>query len=270
MRTFYGCVLFLAGMATPAYADVILIPPLAPPCFDRPGLGTPDCTIGSGRWALELGIADWTRDAAGPMRSDALVIGDTLLRYGVSEHGEVQIGWTAFGRESIRDRAAHTRESSSGVGDVTLAYRHQIRDSDAGGIGFAVMPYVQLPTGGQKMGAGDWGAGFLIPASVDLGGPSLALTAQVDAVPDGDRKGRHLGYGAVLGLGFDVSDSLSFSPEIALYRDRDPEEHTTQATAGLSLAYAPGWYHQWDIGTNIGLNHATADVQVYFGYARRF
>lgn len=266
MRALFGCVLVLTAMATPAYADVTP----SPPCFDRPGLGTPDCTIGAGKWAGEISLGDWTRDTSGPVRSDVVVVGDALLRYGVSDNGEVQIGWTAYGHQRVRDAAAGTIDRSSGVGDVTLAYRHNLLDADNGGIGFALMPYVELPTGGQTIGAGDWGAGVIIPASADLGGPKLTFTGQIDAAPDSDRKGRHLGYGAVLGLGFDLSNSVSFSPEVSLYRDEDPEEHATQALAGLSLAFQPGGNHQWDIGANLGLNRDSPDMQIIVGYARRF
>ena len=41
-------------------------------CPDRPGLGTPACTIDAGRAAIEVGLADWTREEEAGTRTDAL------------------------------------------------------------------------------------------------------------------------------------------------------------------------------------------------------
>jgi len=84
----------------------LMIPAFAAPvaaqqrdfCPGRPGLGTSPCTIAAGRIAVELGIVDWTLDREVGARSDTLLLGDLLLRTGLTERFEVQIGWTAFGR----------------------------------------------------------------------------------------------------------------------------------------------------------------------------
>lgn len=259
--------LFLSSMSTPAWADA---PPLRDLCPDRPGLGTPACTLDSGHVLVELGLADWTRDTAGPMRTDTLVAGDALVRVGLTNHLEAQIGWTAYGHVRTHDRIAGTAHDTAGAGDVTLALRRNFRNPDGSGFSIAAMPYVTLPSGGKAIGAGDWGAGLLIPMSFDLGGISLALAPEIDAAVDGDGAGRHLGYGSVAGLEFSLTDALSASTEISIHRDDDPAGHTTEALAGLSAGWQPDKDLQFDIGLNIGLNATSPDTELYFGIARRF
>ncbi len=239
-------------------------------CADRPGLGTPACTADKGSIIFEAGLADWTRDSNGQSRTDMWQTGEALLRIGLSNALEAQFGWTAFGHERVRDKSSGQTASRSRVGDVTLALRQNLLNPAGPGFSLAVMPYASLPVGRQPVGAGDWGGGVSVSMSQDMGGVSLSATPRIDAAVDGDGKGRHLGYGAVLGLGFNLSDSVSASTEISLYRDKDPEGHSTEALAGLSLGWQPGKDSQWDAGANLGLNGNSPDVQLYFGYVRRF
>lgn len=239
-------------------------------CPDRPGLGTPACAVDEGDIILEVGIGDWTRDRDGSVRTDVIVAGDALLRVGLTPSLEAQIGWTAVGRVRERDRALGTVATRTEVGDVTLALRQNLRNPDGSGFSVAAMPYVTLPVGGQPIGAGDWSAGLMLPASIELGDVSLGLTPQVAAATDGDGKGRHLAYGATAGVGFGVTDSVSMALELAVVRDRDPEGHATELLGGISAGWQVDDNSQWDIGANIGLNDESPDMQLYLGFAHRF
>lgn len=239
-------------------------------CPDRPGLGTPACTVEPGTIMLEVGLADWTLDRTADSRTDAWTFGDALLRAGLTPSLEVQVGWTMLGHVREHDRATGTANSRTRTGDVTLALRQNLSHPDGSGFSVALMPYATLPLGGNGIGAGDWGAGLIVPASFDLGALSLGLTPHVDAAVDGDGNGRHLAYGSVAGLGFSVSDNISMAAEMSLTRDRDPGGHSTEALAGLSAGWQPDADSQWDVGANIGLNRDSPDIELYFGFARRF
>lgn len=239
-------------------------------CPDRPGLGTPPCTLDAGAVMLEVGIADWTLDRNADGRTDSLAFGDALLRAGLTPSLEVQLGWTALGHVRERDRASGDTTRRTRTGDVTLALRQNLRNPDGSGFSAAVMPYATLPVGGAGVGAGDWGAGLIVPVSFELGSVSLGLSPHVDAAVDGDGDGRHLAFGSVAGIGFGVSGDVSMAAELSLTRDRDPGGDTTEALAGLSAGWQVGDDSQWDAGVNVGLNRDSPDVELYFGYARRF
>ncbi len=240
-------------------------------CPDRPGLGTPACTMDKGRISVELGIAGWEHDRTADQRTDSVTAGDWLVRLGLDDALEAQIGWTAYGHVRVRDRLSGAVEKAGGVGDITLALRRNLRNPDGSGTAIAVMPYATLPVGTGPLGAGDWAAGLIVPMSMDLpSGFSFALTPQVAAAADSDGRGRHLAFGSVAGLGFGFGPTVSASLELSLLRDHDPDGRSTDALAGLSLAWQPGDDLQLDAGVNLGLNRASPDVAVYIGIARRF
>lgn len=252
-----------AGIGTAAAQD------LRPLCPDRPGLDTPACTVDPGHLVVESGIADWSLDRAPGQRTDSFTFGDLLLRYGVAQHAEVQLGWTALG--TIRTRAAGSIEHSSGTGDMTVAVRRNLAHPDGSGVAAAIMPYATLPTGGATIGAGDWGAGLIVPLSFSLNDKlSLSLTPEADAAVDEERHGRHLAYGSAIGITTELAESLTTALEFQAVRDRDPDGHSTQALAGVSFAWQPKPSLQLDMGAVAGLNRASPDVELYMGIARRF
>jgi hypothetical protein len=238
-------------------------------CPDRPGLGTPACTIGQGRGALELGLIDWTHDSDGAVETDDVAAADLLLRYGITGSLEIQLGWTAYAHS--RARFGALVETVDGVGDVLVALRQNLLNPDGSGFSIAVMPYVTLPTGSDGIGAGDWGGGLIVPMSQDLaGGFSLQFTAEADAAVDADGDGRHFAYSGVIGLGIPISDAIGATAELSAGRDEDPTGHSTEVLAGISAGWMPNDDFQIDVGANIGLNDNTADLELYLGIAKRF
>jgi hypothetical protein len=238
-------------------------------CPDRPGLGTPACTLEQGRLAAELGLIDWTLDRPDGNRTDTIAAGDLLVRYGVSDRLEVQLGWTAFGH--VRDRFIGLVEKSAGPGDVLVAVRRNLRNPDGSGFAVALMPFVTLPTGGSTLGVGDWGAGLLLPISSELAaGFQLGFTGSIEAAVDEDGDGRHLAYGGVMGLDVPVGNNLSATFELSAQRDEDVSGTKAELLGGLSAAWSPGSSLQLDVGANIGMNRDAPDVQLYLGVARPF
>lgn len=254
----------LLAVAAPALAE------LREYCPDRPGIGTPSCIIDRGHVSVELGLADWTLDRSAAARDDQMFFGDLLIRYGLGDSTEVQLGWTSFGRDVDRDRATGIRTRANRAGDATVALRQNLRNPDGSAFSLSVMPFATLPVGRQPIGAGDWGAGLRVPVSYEIDDRfSVALTPEIDAAVDEDGDGRHLAYGAVAGLATKISAALSATLEYQLAEDRDPAGHATQQLAGLSLGWQPRDDLQLDLGANAGVRHGP-DVELYVGVSRRF
>ncbi|VWX53505.1 transporter [Novosphingobium sp. 9U] len=240
-------------------------------CPDRPGIGTPACTMAPGKASLEVGLGDWSVDADSAERQDVFLTGDTLLRYGIADHAEVQLGWTALGFARTRDRLTGTVDHRSGTGDVTVALRRNLANPDGSGLSLAVMPYVTLPVGREPFGQGDLGAGLKVPLSYELSQSwSLATTTSFDAAVNEDGSGRHFAFDEVVGAQLELSKAVSVTAEYEFTLDRDPASHHTEQVGGLSLAWQPADDLQLDLGANLGLDHDAQDAEVYFGVSRRF
>jgi hypothetical protein len=240
-------------------------------CPDRPGLNTPACTIDAGRVQVEVSLADWARSSGGGVRSDELLLGDTLVRIGVSDSAELRIGWTPYGEQRVRDRLAGTRASDSGSGELTLGVKYNLMSPDGSGTSVGLLPSVTLPTGSGPLDSGDWSAAVQLPVSFDLGNDvSFGLTPEISAAVDGDGDGRHAAYALTAGFGFAPVDNLAVAIEAQVARDDDPTGGSTAAIAGVALGYQIGEDSQIDIGSQFGLNRNAADVELYVGVSRRF
>ena len=237
-------------------------------CADRPGFGTPTCTLAPGEAMIELGLAGWERASDAATREDSIATGDVLLRVGVAEAMEVQIGFGGYGRTRSRDRMTGLVTRDSGVGDILLAARHGLAGPNGP---VAVQAYVTLPVGTSPVGAGDWGAGVLLPIEFDLGaGLGLALTPEVSAAVDGDGNGRHIAYGGTIGLSGEIAPGIGVSGEVLLIRDNDPLGHATDARGAVAAAWQVAADWQIDAEVDIGLSAAAPDHALIVGIAHRF
>ena len=238
-------------------------------CTDRPGLGTPACTVQPGKVQVETGLADWTRDRDDGARTDTWLFGDTLVRIGVAEPLELQLGWTPYGHERVRHATGVQRTGR--VGDALVGLKYNFASPDGSGFSLAVQPQVTLPIGREPIGAGDWGASVVVPVSYDLSDTvQLQATPVAAAAVDEDGHGRHAAYGATLGLGLSLSDAITAAVEAQAIRDEDPGGTTTQALLGLSVGWQIGDELQLDAGSNIALDHDSDDLDVYVGISQRF
>ncbi|MBN8814260.1 MAG: transporter [Sphingomonas sp.] len=238
-------------------------------CPARPGLGTPACTIDPGRVSVETSLGDWTLDKQGGDRTDTILIGDTLVRVGLTDTIEVQIGWTPLG--IVRERSGGVVDRATRVGDVTLGLKANLANPDGSGFSVAVQPFVTLPAGRQPVGAGDWGAGVVVPLTFDLSkAVNVEFVPEVDAAVNGSGRGRHFAASAVVGIGIQLNDKLTVELENQILRDDDPAGKTTQDLAALSFAYKAGDNLQFDIGGIAGLSRDAPDIELLAGVSRRF
>ncbi|MDQ2878272.1 MAG: transporter [Pseudomonadota bacterium] len=255
----------LATLATPALAQD------RDYCPERPGLNTPPCIIDKGHVSIETSIADWTLDDQPDSRTDTVLIGDTKLRIGVSDTIEAQIGWTPYGHVRQRDKTSGAVSSDGAVGDVSLGAKINLMNPGGDQASIAILPYVTLPVGRTPTGAGDWGAGVLLPLSFSLSDTvSLAATPEADAAVDQGGHGRHLAYSGTAGLGFKLTKALTLTGEGQVLRDDDPSGHTTQALAALSLGWMAAKTLQFDLFAAAGLNRDAPTLEIYGGISRRF
>jgi hypothetical protein len=238
-------------------------------CPARPGLGSPACTIDAGRVSVETSLADWTLDKQGDDRTDTVLIGDTLVRVGLTDTVEAQIGWTPVG--VVRARSSGIVDRATRTGDVTLGLKANFVSPDGSGLSIAARPFVTLPVGRSPVGAGDWGAGLVVPITYDLSKTvNVQFVPEVDAAVNGDGHGRHFAASAVVGLGVALNDRLTVELEGQVLRDDDPMGRTWQDNAALSFAYKAGDNLQFDIGGIAGLKRDAPDVELVAGISRRF
>jgi hypothetical protein len=259
-----GALLMLLGMA--ASPAVAADPP--PICADRPGKATSACTVPAGHWQLETGFGDWTLQKSPGERNTSLVIGQTIVKYGVSDSSDVEVELTPWERSTSRGRGV--RDSASGFGDVDAIYKQRVTPADAP-LQAIVMPLVKIPAARRALGNGKLEGGLLVPISYAIAKTpfSIGITPELDWAADADGRGHHAAMVQVASLGWQATARLNLSAEIWGQWDWDPSGTTREASVDAAAAYLLSNDVQLDAGANFGLNRETPDVELYGGLSVR-
>jgi len=240
-----------------------------PICADRPGKSTPTCTVPAGHSQIETGLADWSLQKASGERDTSLVIGQTVFKYGLTDHSDIQLELTPWQRAT--SSGPGFRDSASGFGDIDVIYKHRVTPADSP-IQLALYPYVKMPTAQRPLGNRKWEGGLLVPIDYPIPKSpfTIELTPEVDWVADAGGRGHHAAMVQVASLGWQANDKLTLSADIWSQWDWDPSGTTRQASADGSVAYLLSKDVQLDAGADFGLNRVTPDVELYAGISKRF
>ena len=240
-----------------------------PICPDRPSKSTGECTVPKGHWQAETGLVDWTHDHSADVTMNFAVYGSSLIKYGVSDNADLELGITPLETLSVHGDGIDDHHSS--FGDLLIRAKYRVTSSDTP-IQVAVDPFVKLPTANRNLGNRKVEAGVLVATSVGLGksGLTLSLDPELDWVADADGNGHHAATQQVVNLGLAANDKLTLSAEIWGRWDWDPVGTGKQVSADGSVAYLVSDNMQIDAGANLGLNRQTPDVEVYSGISVRF
>lgn len=231
-------------------------------CADRPGRGTPACTLAPGEAMIEVTAASFDISYDPIARNETATFGDTLLRFGLDDATELQLGVAALVKAATRDRASRALDRSAELGDSYLAVRHGLNER------MAVELFVTLPTGKGASGAGDWGAGLLLP--IDIPAPegfTYSIIPEVDAAPNANGVGRHLAFGGVAGWSHALSDDIAAGFELAASHDCDPDGAALIADVIGSLAWQAAPRLQLDAEISFGVAHARPRAAAFVGFA---
>lgn len=239
-----------------------------PICADRPGKANPTCTVPAGMVQIETGLADWTHESSDGVTTDAVSIGATAFKYGLSERWNVELDIAPYNWQRVR--GGGLSQSDSGFGDIFIRSKYRLTSGD--GVQVAMNPAVKIPTANHEIGNGKGEAGVAFPIDYSIPKTQLGITLgpEIDWIADSDGHGHHVAMAQVIGLGLQASDKLNLSAELWGQWDWDPTGTTRQTTADLAAAYLVNKDLQLDAGANFGLNHETPDLELYTGVAMRF
>ena len=115
-----AAVLGLALAAGPALADEAE----RDFCADRPGKGSPTCTLDPGRFQAEAGFIDYSRYDHGGVEASEYGYGTMTLRWGRTDSLEGQVLWTPY--VVAREKIGATTFEETGTGDLGGSLRQNM------------------------------------------------------------------------------------------------------------------------------------------------
>ena len=240
-----------------------------PICPDRPLKGIGTCTTPAGHIQIEIDAFDYSRfDLGGGDHAGFLIVGSTLLRYGLTKSTDVEVTFNGYNRATSKVGGIHS--SLSGAGDTYLRVKQQFLPS-AGPLTLAVEPYVKLPTARRGIGNRKVEEGIILPVTYTLkNGFAVFVAPEADRLADSDGDGFHANIIGTAGFGIPIGSKVNAYAELWADRNFDPAGHFTQASADVALAYRPEPSLQLDVGANFGMNALTADIQLTGGISKAF
>ena len=129
---------------------------------DRPDVTESPLTVDRGFFQLESTFLQYTRDRTGATRTETWSWGDSLLKYGLNDRTDLQLGLTPYVRETETSKNTVVRRQGSGDPLVRLKYRLWNNDRETAAL--AVMPIVKIPTG-TALSNDRWEGGAVVPVS---------------------------------------------------------------------------------------------------------
>lgn len=253
----------LASMLLFAVASAANKPPI---CTDRPTKANAVCTVPKGSLQLETSALGWTLTKVGGTKSKTFSVGSSLLKYGLTDRSDVQLGFTPYVRIANN---GHT-DNHSGVGDLTVRYKHRL-SAEASPVQVDFLPFVKIPTAKRGIGNRKLEGGLAVPISFGVGGGVTAtLGPELDLLADGDGHGRHPALVNLVNLSAPIAPRLTLIGELWSSLNFDPAGTIEQASADAAVAYAISGSMQLDAGINAGLTSDTPEVELYAGVSLRF
>ena len=181
MRTRMICgVLAAIAFPLPAAASEVKDGPI---CTDRPTKANAVCTVPVGSWQLESSAASWSKAEADGVETEAVTLGASVVKVGLSERSDLQIGMAPM--VSVETEAAGEESRHSGAGDLTIRYKHRLT-SDGATVQVAAIPFVKIPTADGDIGNGKAEGGLAVPISMAAGAVTVVLGPELDVLADAD------------------------------------------------------------------------------------
>jgi len=240
-----------------------------PICADRPSKSTGACTVPKGHWQIETGLIDWFADRSNGVSEDVVAIGSTLLKYGLNDSADLELGVAPFVIDRVHGGGAHER--ASGFGDTIVRAKYRLT-AEGSSFEVALDPFVKIPTANHRLGNGKVEGGVVVPMDAPLGksGLTLSIDPELDIAADEDGHGHHAAMTQVVNLGLAINDKLGVSGEVWGSWNWDPTRTIKQYSADATATYAVNNDLQLDAGAHFGLNRETPDVELYTGVSVRF
>lgn len=237
---------------------------------DRPDKTESAYTVDAGHFQVEMDLLAYTYDRSSHEKVEGLAVAASNLKVGVLNNLDLQIIVETYNVQRTKDRATGESSRLSGFGDLTLRSKINLWGNDGGPSALSVMPFVKLPTAGDKLGNGAVEGGVIFPFAMELPADwGLGAQLEVDHLRNSSGSGYHQEFSNTVAVSHDLGEKLGFYVE--LFNSVSNERHSAWiATFDFGFTYAVTRDIQLDAGMNIGLTDAADDFNPFIGLSMRY
>lgn len=235
---------------------------------DRPDQTESAHTVPKGWFQVESNLISYSRTYRMGEQAESTSWSDFLLKYGLTENTDLQIGWAPYLLRRDRDTDGVLAGENSGSGDVTLRVKTNLVGNDSGPYAMAILPWVKIPSATPGLGNGRWEYGLTVNQELDIGGGWELGSSLFLAMAVSDERLRYFEPAFTLAVGHDLTERLAFYVETYqgwLYEDG--RYWQSSVDGGLTYRVTPDV--QLDAGVNWFFNGQQV-VNPFVGLSFRF
>jgi hypothetical protein len=239
---------------------------------DRPTKGFSVRTIDAGHFEIETDLANYTiSNSNGTTHSFQTL--DPTLKLGLTNWMdlEVQLNGLQY-TESFGGTSPFNFQNATGFGDVFLRTKMNLFGNDSGPVGFALIPYVKLPSSSNPLiSNGAVEGGLIAPLALRPNDFIITLMTEVDDLKSAVGNNRYANFVNLASVSHAVPGTDGINAMVELYSSVGTDPATAPVyTLDFGMNFRLSQHVILDVGLNLGLNSAAPKAQIYTGLSARF
>jgi hypothetical protein len=239
---------------------------------DRPTKGFSVRTVDAGHWELETDFVNTTDSNYQGTITRSIQALDPNFKLGLTDWMDVEVQFNGLQYSRLFDTAAgRSTFDGTGFGDVFLRTKMNLFGNDAGPAGFALIPYVKLPSSAPVISNGAVEGGLIAPLALRPEDFIITLMTEVDVLKTATGNGRYTNFVNLIGVSHPVPGMDGVNAMVELYSSAGTDPLTPPVyTFDLGANFRIDKHAIVDVGLNLGLNKAAPKAQIYSGISFRF
>ena len=239
---------------------------------DRPTKGFSVRTIDAGHIEIETDLVSTTASNSPGGTTHSFQTLDPTFKLGLTNWMDFEVQFNGLQyTESFDGTSPFNFQNSTGFGDVFLRAKMNLFGNDSGPAGFALIPYVKLPSSTPLISNGATEGGLIAPLALRPDDFIITLMTEVDDLKSVVGNNRYANFVNLVGVSHAVPGTEGVNAMVELYSSvgRDPATPPVY-TVDFGMNFRLDQHTILDIGLNLGLNNAAPRAQVYTGISARF
>jgi hypothetical protein len=239
---------------------------------DRPTKGFSVRTVDAGHFQIETDLINYTYSNYLGITTRNIQALDPTLKLGLTNWMDFEVQFNGLQYEQSFDGTSAPRfQNSTGFGDVFLRTKINLLGNDSGPVGFALIPYVKLPSSAPLISNGAVEGGLIAPLALRPADFIVTLMTEIDDLKSATGNNRYANFVNLVSVSHSVPGIEGINAMVELFSSVGTDPGTAPVyTLDFGMNFRLSQHTILDVGLNLGLNNAAPKAQVYTGISARF
>jgi hypothetical protein len=239
---------------------------------DRPAKGFSVRTVDAGHFEIETDLISTIISNSPGGTTHSFQGLDPTLKLGLTNWMDIEVQFNGLQyTESVDGTSPFNFQNSTGFGDVFLRSKINLLGNDNGPVGFALIPYVKLPSSTPLISNGAVEGGLIAPLALRPADFIVTLMTEVDDLKSATGNNRFANFVNLVSVSHAVPGTEGINATVELFSSVGTDPGTPPVyTLDFGMNFRLSQHTILDVGVNLGLNSAAPKAQVYTGISARF